>query len=141
MFGDILPVTRKNFISLAKGEVNGNEIDYGYKGSRFSNDEDYFITAGIFDGNEKGKAIYDAGGYGKLYFSGKFRTFTWEDLTEYNKENLISCCLRKGYVAMLKHPLTEGDAGQAAFTVRDLQGRHHLGRRLSQAEPDLRKSH
>jgi len=114
VFGDILPVTRKNFISLAKGEVNGNEIDYGYKGSRLSNDEDYFITAGKFDGNKKGKAIYD----GNLYFSGKFKTFTWEDLTKYNKENLTSCCLRKGYVAMLKNPLTEGDTGQAAFDSR-----------------------
>ena len=74
-----------------------------------------FTSLGIFDGNEKGKAIYDAGGYGHFYFSEKNKTFTWEDLTEYNKENLTSCCLRKGYVAMLKHPLTEGDAGQAAF--------------------------
>ena len=38
VFGDILKVTRKNFISLAKGEVEGEAIDYGYKGSRFSND-------------------------------------------------------------------------------------------------------
>jgi len=116
VFGDILKVTRKNFISLAKGEEEGEAIDYGYKGSRFSNDEDYFITAGVFEGNEKGKAIYDAGEYGSLYFSGNVKTFVSEDLTEYNKEDLTSCCLRKGYVAMLKNPLI--DAGQAAFDSR-----------------------
>jgi len=114
VFGDILKVTRKNFISLAKGEVEGAAIDYGYKGSRFSN-EDFFITAGI----GKGKAIYEAGDYGNFYFSGNFKTFVSEDLTEYHKEDLTSCCLRRGYVAMRKNPLfTEGDAGQAAFDSR-----------------------
>jgi len=117
VFGDILKVTRKNFISLAKGEVEGEAIDYGYKGSRFSND-DYFITAGILEGNEEGKAIYDAGDYGSFYFSGNYKTFVSEDLTEYNKKDLTSCCLRKGYVAMLKNSLIEGDAGQAAFDSR-----------------------
>jgi cyclophilin family peptidyl-prolyl cis-trans isomerase len=115
VFGDILSKTRKNFISLAKKEVDGEEIDYGYLGSRFSNEEDYVITAGIFGGNEKGKAIYDAGEHGNFYFSGKFEDFVWEDLTKYNKENLTSCCLREGYVAMLKNPDTEGDDWQAAF--------------------------
>jgi len=118
VFGDILKVTRKNFISLAKGEVEGEAIGYGYKSSRFSNDEDYFITAGVFEGIEKGKAIYDAGEYGNYYFSGNFKTFVSEDLTEYNKEDLTSCCLRKGYVAMLKNSRTEGDAEQAAFDSR-----------------------
>jgi len=119
VFGDILKVTRKNFISLAKGEVEGAAIDYGYKGSRFSNDEEeYFIRAGLLEGNEGGKAIYDAGKYGSFYFSGNFKTFVSEDLTEYNNEDLTSCCLRRGYVAMLKHPVTEGDDGQAAFDSR-----------------------
>jgi len=98
--------------------VEGEALGFGYKGSRFSNDEDYFITAGVFEGNE-GKAIYDAGKYGNFYFSGNFKTFVSEDLTEYNKEDLTSCCHRKGYVAMLKNPyFTEGDAGQAAFDSR-----------------------
>ena len=74
-----------------------------------------FTSLGIFDGNEKGKAIYDAGEYGNFYFSGEFKNFQWEDLTKYNNLNIPSCCFRKGYVAMLKNPLTEGDAGQAAF--------------------------
>ena len=39
-------VVRKNFISLAKRKVDGVDIDYGYKGSRFRNEEDYVITAG-----------------------------------------------------------------------------------------------